>query len=92
MKKLLLALAAVSTLALAACRTDPVEQVAIVETYGFTEVQMTGYAWFGCPESDDVRAEFTATSPTGQRVKGVFCSGFTEFDRGASVRVTGLVR
>lgn len=91
-KKLLIGLAAVATLALGACRVDPEDQTAIVESYGFTQVQMGGYAWFGCSEEDDVSVQFTATSPTGQHVKGVFCSGLTEFDKGATVRVTGLVR
>lgn len=91
-KKLLLGVAAVSTLMLGGCRVDPADQTAIVESYGFKEVRMGGYAWFGCSEGDDVRAEFTAVSATGQHVKGVFCSGLTEFDKGATDRVTGLVR
>lgn len=61
-------------LMLGACtRADNAHQV--LESNGYKNIQMNGYAWFGCDEKDTFADSFEATSPNGTRVKGVVCSG-----------------
>lgn len=46
-----------------------------LENQGFSDIQLTGYAWWGCGDSDSFRTNFTAKNPTGRQVSGVVCCG-----------------
>lgn len=69
-------------LLLAAC-DDPQSTTEVLYEMGYTNIQTTGYTFFGCGEDDNFHTGFTATSPTGHRVKGVVCGGFL---KGSTVR------
>lgn len=73
MKKTLLAFAAVALLA--GCGVNPEQATRILESQGYTEVRIGGYAFFGCSEHDSFRSKFTATGANGQQVNGVICGG-----------------
>lgn len=55
--------------------TKPAETERQLSMLGFTDVKTTGYDFFACAESDSFSTGFEATSPTGERVSGVYCSG-----------------
>ena len=62
----------------AGCAGD-VEHTRALMSLGFTEVKLGGVPLWGCGEGDDVfsSTEFSAKSPSGQRVSGVVrCSLF----------------
>lgn len=80
MKKLFVSVLVV--LSLSGC-TRAGEAERVLASQGFTDIQAGGYAFFGCDEKDVFQTKFTATSPTGQRVKGQVCSGWF---KGATVR------
>lgn len=42
---------------------------------GFTNIQYTGYKWFGCSEDDFFHTGFVAVNPQGMQVTGTVCSG-----------------
>ena len=67
---------------LVAC-TDSDEAVNVLEGMGFTDVETTGYRYFGCSEDDTFHTGFTATSPSGKEVSGVVCG---DWFKGATVR------
>lgn len=75
-------LAICAALTLSACTDNNTARRAL-SNLGFTQIQTTGYAFFGCGESAQFSTGFIAVSPTGQTVKGVVCSGWL---RGATVR------
>jgi hypothetical protein len=50
---------------------------------GYTNIHVSGYAFFGCDEKDTFHTAFTATSPNGKTVSGVVCSGWF---KGATIR------
>lgn len=65
-------------LALAACLagcTEPKHTAEILAINGYTNVQITGYAWFACSKDDWYHTGFTALGPTGLPIKGCVCSG-----------------
>ena len=80
MKKLGLLLAA--ALMLSAC-TSPEEATKTLSSQGFKNIETKGYSVFGCSQDDTFHTEFEATSPTGDKVSGVVCSGIL---KGATVR------
>ena len=51
--------------------------------YNLTDVQIGGYAYFGCPEEDNYHTKFTAKNAKGFPVNDVVCSSLTS---GAHVR------
>jgi hypothetical protein len=63
------------TLSLFAC-TDEAQTIHALTSSGFNNIQITGYAWFGCSDSDTFHTAFTATNPVGQRVSGIVCCGY----------------
>lgn len=63
--------------------TKPDETVRQLTQMGYTEIQTTGYDFFGCSEDDSFSTGFEATSPAGVRVEGVYCSGFM---KGGTIR------
>ncbi|WP_417219036.1 hypothetical protein [Achromobacter spanius] len=58
----------------------------ILRNSGYSEIQITGYQWFGCGKDDPVRTGFTAKSPSGAHVTGMVCQGWGWFSKGATVR------
>ena len=46
-----------------------------LEAQGFTNIEITGHAWFACSKNDTFATSFTATNPQGKRVSGAACSG-----------------
>ena len=72
----------VAALLLSACTDEGAARKALAGA-GFADVQITGYRWTGCAESDDFSTGFTAIGPHGDRVQGVVCSGWF---KGATIR------
>ncbi len=70
MKKILLLL----TLLIVGCTDEPNHVQHILETEGYTNINQTGYSYWGCSD-DDTGTGFTATSVSGQTVEGVVCCG-----------------
>ena len=64
----------VNVLFLGGC-TDAPKATNLLQSQGYSQVEITGYSFFGCGESDAWRTGFKATSPNGQRVEGVVCEG-----------------
>lgn len=56
--------------------TKPAETERQLSMLGFTEIKTTGYDFLACSESDSFSTGFEAISPTGEKVSGVYCSGF----------------
>jgi hypothetical protein len=92
MKRLLIpaAIIILATAGLVAC-TRPNQAKETLEAQGFSNVEITGYAMWGCSSGKDddenFHTKFTATGPTGKHVHGVVCSGLL---KGATVRITGV--
>ena len=82
MKKLLIVLFMALALCMGGC-TDAPEAQKVLKSQGYTQVQTTGYQFFGCGKDDGWHTGFTAVSQNGTRVEGVVCSGFL---KGATVR------
>ncbi|MGC1550745.1 MAG: hypothetical protein WA777_19660 [Rhodanobacter sp.] len=70
-------------LALAGCYSTNDAKKAM-EAQGFTNIEVTGHAWFACSEDDTFATSFTATNPQGKKVSGAVCSGM--FFKNATVR------
>jgi hypothetical protein len=79
MKRFLLVAVA---LMLAAC-TAPDSARNALESQGFTDIQIQGYAFFGCGKDDSFHTKFTAKNAQGRPVEGVVCSGLF---KGSTVR------
>jgi hypothetical protein len=56
----------------------------VLESAGYTDVQMDGYAVFGCSDEDTFHDAFSAKGTNGKIVSGVVCSGWF---KGATIRV-----
>lgn len=55
--------------------TDADNATKVLSSSGFTNIEITGYNWFGCSENDFQHTGFRAIGPTGQKVEGTVCSG-----------------
>ena len=71
-----------TALLLAACSDGPSATRAL-ENIGMTEIEITGYRFFGCDEKDTWHTGFRAKNPQGKTVTGVVCDGWL---KGATVR------
>ena len=80
MKKILLII--VATCIISAC-SDNNGAIKALKEQGYTNIQITGYKWFGCGSGDNFSTGFEATSATGIPVNGVVCSGWF---KGATIR------
>lgn len=80
MKKILIAIVAL----LAVGCTDPSGATRILEANGFTDIQLTGYAWLSCSDKDTYQTGFIAKGPTGVRVEGAVCAGM--FFKNSTIR------
>lgn len=79
MKNLLIGLALVF---LAGCSSENDASKAL-KGAGYTEVRLTGHAWFSCGKDDTFATGFVAKGPTGLPVTGAVCSGWT---KGSTIR------
>lgn len=73
---------AIAALLFAAACTDAEEAVDALDTLGMTEIEITGYRWFGCGK-EWFHTGFVAINPKGKRISGVVCAGWL---KGATVR------
>lgn len=55
-----------------------------LEQSGYSDIQTTGYSFFGCDKNDAYHTGFIAKGPTGKPVEGVVCSGVF---KGSTVRL-----
>ena len=65
--------------------TDNASTRNLLQEQGYTNVQTTGYALWGCGRSDQYHTAFTATSPTGTGVSGIVCGGPWRGSKGSTV-------
>ena len=79
MKKLIIVIA----ILLSGC-TAADKSYRALEGAGYTQIQMNGYAFFGCDEKDLFHDSFTARGATGKPVSGVVCAGWF---KGATIRL-----
>jgi hypothetical protein len=71
---------------LAGCTHSHEDLKTTVEAMGMKDVVSRGYPLWGCPEDDNIRTSFEATTAQGQRVRGVVCGA--PF-KGNTVRIMG---
>ena len=79
-KKFLFVLVAV---ALVGCTDSDVARKSLAGA-GYTDIEITGYAFFGCSEDDAFHTGFKAKGLNGQPVEGVVCSGWL---KGSTIRL-----
>ena len=79
MKKLLI----IAAILLSGC-TQVDRSTEVLGSAGYTNIQITGYAVFGCDEKDSFHTGFKATGVNGKPVEGVVCSGLF---KGATIRL-----
>lgn len=70
---------------LAGC-TDAQNAQRVLSNSGYSDIQITGYRWFGCGKEDTVHTGFTAKGPNGAHVSGIVCQGWGWFSKAATVR------
>lgn len=56
--------------------TDNATAMRVVAGHGFTDIEITGFRWFGCGEEDTYHTGFQAKNVRGETVTGVVCSGW----------------
>lgn len=54
--------------------TNPSQAREVLADEGYTDIEMTGYRFFGCSDDDEVRDGFRARRD-GRVVEGVVCCG-----------------
>lgn len=82
MKRILISVAFV--LFIVGC-TDNENAQRILQQNGYTQIQMTGYNFFSCSESDTYHSGFRALSPDGKHtVTGTVCAGL--FFKNSTIR------
>lgn len=74
MKTSFLKLCVVFTLVNLSSCTDEAAARRTLDDEGYTDVQITGFRWFGC--GDDTSTGFTAKNTKGKPVDGVVCCGY----------------
>lgn len=63
--------------ALSGCTDEPRTR-STLRNFGFTDVRVTGYEYWGCSDSDNYHTGFTAKNAQGAEVSGVVCCGFAK--------------
>lgn len=83
MKRILLGL---SVAILAGCTSSDgaTRATRALDSAGYSQIQITGFRFFGCGEDDNFRTGFAAVGPTGKPVTGVVCGGFL---KGSTIRL-----
>lgn len=64
--------------------TDATSAKRALEQAGYSNVQTTGYSFFGCDEKDTYHTGFIAQGPTGKPAEGVVCAGVF---KGSTIRL-----
>lgn len=64
--------------------TDEKEATRVLEAQGYTNIQITGYSYFGCDKHDTYHTGFVATGLNGKEIKGTVCSGL--LFKGSTIR------
>ncbi|MNY13376.1 hypothetical protein D3C86_1465080 [compost metagenome] len=68
---------------LAGC-TNADDAIRTLKAAGYTDVQITGYRWFGCSKDDSVHTGFIAKGRDGSTVSGIVCGEL--FFKGNTIR------
>lgn len=74
MKKFKALALAFGLVALAGC-TDSKNAERVLESAGYSDIQITGYSFFACSKDDTQSTGFKAKGPSGKPVSGAVCSG-----------------
>ncbi len=82
MKRVILFIAAIALATQLTACTQPELANEILTREGYTQIEIDGYAFWGCGENDTYRTKFSAIK-NGYQVEGVVCSGVY---KGATVR------
>lgn len=53
---------------------------------GYTNINITGYDWGACSDSDSTCTGFTATGPTGRQISGAVGCGRTGCSKSCTIR------
>lgn len=81
MKKILL-IGIASLFVISGCTNDNAAQDALI-SMGMSDVEMTGYRFFGCSKDDTFKTGFKARDARGRDITGVVCGGLM---KGSTVR------
>jgi len=65
-----------TTLFLAACGSNPEASRRTLDDAGYSDIEITGWEFWGCGEDDDYSTGFIATNPKGKRIEGIVCCGW----------------
>jgi hypothetical protein len=57
-------------------RTDPEGARTALTQAGYSQIEITGWRFWGCGREDNVHTGFTAVGPTGVPVEGLVCKGW----------------
>lgn len=68
---------------LAGC-TNADDATRTLKAAGYTDIQITGYRWFGCSKSDSERTGFIAKGRDGSTISGAVCGAY--FFKGNTIR------
>lgn len=68
-------LAIAALVALAGCGVSPDKATRALNSMGVKNVEIGGYAFWGCGKDDGYASKFTGTGQDGNPVSGVVCSG-----------------
>lgn len=71
----LIAFISLLSLFLTGCYNSSDAQKALDDA-GFTNIEITGHAWFSCGKDDFYSTSFKAKNIHGKEVSGAVCSGF----------------
>ena len=82
MKRILLLVICAAALLLNGC-TRPDAARRMLEQNGYTNIEITGYSFFMCSDSDSFSTGFKAKAPNGRQVEGAVCDAFL---KGATIR------
>lgn len=83
MNKFLMVFGIVGAIAFLTGCTDAEEAERALDNLGMTDIEITGWRFFGCDDRDGWRTGFRATNSNGRAVEGAVCSGIF---KGATVR------
>lgn len=72
----------VTLLVVTGCTQSESKVKRILESDGITEIQLKGYKFMACSESDSFSDEFTGIK-NGRKVRGVVCGGWS---KGSTIR------
>lgn len=78
-----LATLTVSAALLVAC-SDEAGTHRVLSAAGYTEIQVDGFALWGCAEDNTFQTAFRAVGPTGKPVRGVVCADWL---KGSTIRL-----